>query len=1375
MKTDFSSADILKLLQSDQKFSRLVEGALSGGKSVVGLSGSLASFFAASLLKKNGGQNSIVCVVANGQEALALKSDIQSAFCNSDFPIDILDGWGVLPYTAAPTGGAVFGERVAALLSLSRAGFHIVTLRALLAPCVPKKYLAGLCLVLTEGQSVDPTKIGEQLTKLGYFRVPRVTGRCEYSTRGEVIDIFPPAADKALRATLDYDKIDSIKEFDPETQSTTKRITFATIIPTKEVLWTDDKIDTLSALFDDLIKTKGITPKSFGGGNGRGFSGAGKVGDGGSFSDAGKATKDGDGGNLGGKGKASNKGNASDGGKASDVAKDGDTGNLGNRRGALHDSFQKAGQLGFAFDDGDEALQKNCSAIIEKLIDNSSAPKEEQFFGFLWGEEHDVSEYFDREGVTIFFAYERLLTESENLKREVLGMYQRTHLTSPCIPPQRYLVNLSKIEKKSARAIKLLLFDKDDNGNFGAQSNFETAMQNPTGNFETAGERNVAQTGDSGFGQKDCSDFAQTDGPSFGQKDKRDFVREGGGFEKSGVGNFEEEKADNFAQAGDDYASGGEGARADNGSDKKNDGAGGNKNDGAGGLILRYKSTLGTSFFGNVNILREELGNLLGDGWTVFVFGNNPNQALRLDELLKEYTHPEVERAGVLSVVGRPINIGFCAPEIKLRVISENEIFGRRKSQTAALKRSGSLEKESKALATSSIDTFVDLNPGDFVVHVKYGIGVFRGIERVKTAQTERDYIKLEYAEGDSLFVPIEQVNLVQRYIGREGEAVKLDKIGATSWAARKAKVRKAVEDLARHLISLYAKRQASRGFACKADDEWSLMFEASFPYEDTPDQTTATSEIKRDMESVIPMDRLLCGDVGFGKTEVAMRAAFKAVMNGRQVAFLCPTTILSEQHFETFSRRFKGFPVTIAKLSRFVPPAEVRKTIVKIREGAVDIVIGTHRLIQKDVVFKKLGLLVIDEEQRFGVKDKERLKTFKANIDCLALSATPIPRTLHMSILKIRDMSLLTTPPQNRQPIATYVSPWSDDTVAAAIRRECQRGGQVFFLHNKIESLEETRFRLARLVPELSIETAHGQMAGEELDEIFHRFKLQAFQVLIATTIIENGIDIPNVNTIIIDRADMYGVSQLYQLRGRVGRSDRRAYAYLLYNQNKNLSEIAMKRLQAISDFTELGSGFKIAMRDMELRGAGNLLGRDQSGAFYSVGFDMYVRLLNEAVQALLAESGGALPSDEDAVMELEYTGFIPDSYISSPQIKMEIYKKISAISDDASFNELSHELNDRFGPVPEEVSALLSICEIKILCKALHIASIKERAGVASVEFSRVKDINVTKVITLIKGSSGLVRLDPARPNVIMLTTRAIPLKDKAAFIKERLEAIV
>ena len=776
--------------------------------------------------------------------------------------------------------------------------------------------------------------------------------------------------------------------------------------------------------------------------------------------------------------------------------------------------------------------------------------------------------------------------------------------------------------------------------------------------------------------------------------------------------------------------------------------------------VIKFPCEPAQSYFGNINFLKEQLEGLQKEKWNVYIFADNENQSLRIAEILKDFTDKNLQTP--LKIEGNAVSEGFSIPDIKLKVIQENEIFGRRKYVPKSLQKAKS----------RVIDTFVELNPGDYVVHVNYGIGLFKGIERVKSLGNERDYIKLEYADEEFVFVPIEQVNLVQRYIGNEGEKPALDRIGSKSWENRKNKVRKAVEDLAEKLIALYSRRKAARGYPFPKDTEWQTAFEAAFPYEDTPDQITVTSEIKKDMEKPVPMDRLLCGDVGYGKTEIAMRAAFKAVMGGRQVAFLAPTTILAEQHYESCMERFQNFPVKIAHMSRFVTPAEQKKILAKLKEGQVDILVGTHRIIQKDVEFKNLGLMIIDEEQRFGVKDKEKLKEMKNNIDCLAMSATPIPRTLHMSLLKIRDMSLLTTPPQIRKPIETVIDAYSEEKIAAAIRKEIERGGQVFFLHNRVESLNETRLKLERLLPEVMIDVAHGQMTSDQLDDIFRRFKMGGFQVLVATTIIENGIDIPNVNTIIIDRADMYGISQLYQLRGRVGRSDRKAYAYMLYPGNKSLSEIAMKRLQVISDFTELGSGFKIAMKDMEIRGAGNLLGRDQSGSVYAVGFDMYVRLLNDAVNHLISQED--YKSTTETLMELEYTGFIPDTYIQNPQTKMEIYKKIAAVQVREELDGVVLEIMDRFGPVPDEVSSLLALAEIRILCKKLNVASIKERQGTVSVEFAKVSDISVDKVLRLISEAAGTVKLDPSKPNMLFLSIGKIGLKEKSEYIREKLEKL-
>ncbi|MFN2312168.1 MAG: transcription-repair coupling factor, partial [Spirochaetia bacterium] len=656
---------------------------------------------------------------------------------------------------------------------------------------------------------------------------------------------------------------------------------------------------------------------------------------------------------------------------------------------------------------------------------------------------------------------------------------------------------------------------------------------------------------------------------------------------------------------------------------------------------------------------------------------------------------------------------------------------------------------------------------------VGHGIGRYQGIRRIKAAGFERDYMHLEYAGGEYVYIPIEQVNLVQRYIGHGGTPPRLDTIGGKSWENRKSKVRKSVEDLAEHLIKLYSQRKRAHGYAFPPDIDWQYDFEAGFPFEETPDQLRCIAEVKQDMERPAPMDRLVCGDVGYGKTEIAMRAAFKAVSAGKQVALLAPTTILAEQHYENINERLQKFPVKTAMLSRFVPKPEQKKALAALAKGDVDLIVGTHRILQKDVVYADLGLIIVDEEQRFGVKDKERLKELKHSVDSLTLTATPIPRTLHMSLLKIRDMSILQTPPNNRLPIETVIRQFSEDDIAMAIQREIERGGQVYFLHNRIETLGNVKLFIERLLPEVMVESAHGQMSPSMLEDIMHRFIHGGFHVLVSTTIIENGIDIPNVNTIIIDRADMYGIAQLYQLRGRVGRSDKPAYAYLFYPEERALSEIAMKRLQIISDYTELGSGFKIALKDLEVRGAGNLLGRQQSGDILSVGFDMYLRLLDEAIRELDAEMVGA--PEFDVYLELEYSGFIPDAYIDEPMEKMGLYKRIAGIGSDDELTSVVADLEDRFGPMPDEVQSLLSLAEIRILCRRLKISSLRERKGVVEVEFSKLVEVSVDRVLRMIESSGGKVRLNPHRPDVLLLDTGGVGLKEKSEFIRGRLSSLL
>lgn len=761
------------------------------------------------------------------------------------------------------------------------------------------------------------------------------------------------------------------------------------------------------------------------------------------------------------------------------------------------------------------------------------------------------------------------------------------------------------------------------------------------------------------------------------------------------------------------------------------------------------------SYFGNFTLLKEDLKSFEAQGWKVTICTENLLQKQRLSQMLQMFDFIDWQI--------QELSGGFSIPSLKVIAICEHEIFGRRRQVVKTLQHTQS----------SPLDSFVDLNEGDYVVHVNYGVGQFVKIDRVSSFDRERDFIKIAYADGEMLYVPIEQANLVQRYIGSDSGAPKKDKLGGQSWENKKAKARKKAEDLAKHLIALYAKRQNSPGFAFPKDTDWQLQFEASFPYEETSDQLSCIEDIKADMEKAQVMDRLVCGDVGYGKTEIAFRAAFKAVMGGKQVAFLAPTTILSEQHYQNFLKRLGTFPVRCAQLSRIVPKKTQKEILLSVAEGKVDVLFGTHRILQKDIIYRDLGLLVVDEEQRFGVKDKEKIKTLRASIDSLSLSATPIPRTLYMSLLKIRDMSLLATPPIARRPIDTYIGEYDEYLIVKAIREEVQRGGQVFFLHNRVESLDEVVRQLQNLLPDLIIESAHGQMDSIALEDTMRRFIHEGIQVLVSTTIIENGIDIPNVNTIIIDRADRYGLSQLYQLRGRVGRNDRQAHAYLFFPQDSALSEIAVKRLKIISEHTELGSGFKVAMKDMEIRGTGNLLGREQSGQLASVGLDMYIRILDEAIRDLQKE--GLKDEEKEVFLELDYTGFIPDTYIKAPSVKFDIYRKISSIKDEQQLQGLTSELSDRFGPLPEEVANLLYIAQIKIICRKLSIIHLTDKKGVVKIEFGKVADLNVNKVMNLIALSNKRVWLDMRTLNVMYMKTDAVSLKDKALFLMEKLQRLL
>ena len=647
---------------------------------------------------------------------------------------------------------------------------------------------------------------------------------------------------------------------------------------------------------------------------------------------------------------------------------------------------------------------------------------------------------------------------------------------------------------------------------------------------------------------------------------------------------------------------------------------------------------------------------------------------------------------------------GMEYPEVKLAILTEGQLIAKSEVKRKTAKKTGSTNRQ-------KLNSFTDLTPGDLVVHEHYGIGRFIAMEQIKVDNAIKDYIKIAYQGSDTLFVPATQLDMVSKYIGggSEDANVRLNKIGTDAWQKTKAKARKAAKDMAGELIQLYAARKRQQGFAFAADSPWQKEFEDNFPYPETDDQLRCIADIKSDMESPIPMDRLLCGDVGFGKTEVALRAVMKAIMDGKQVAILVPTTVLAQQHYQTALARFRGFPVNIDVLSRFRSAAEQKRTVQNLRSGAVDLIIGTHKLLQKSIEFKDLGLLIIDEEQRFGVSHKERLKEISKGVDVLTLSATPIPRTLNMALSGIRDMSTIEAPPSDRYPVQTFVMEHNNAIIDDAIRREVERGGQVYYLHNRTETIDQCAGSLRRRIPGLSVAVAHGQMGEDALGDVMQAMADGDIQVLVCTTIIETGLDISNANTLIIENADRFGLSQLHQLRGRVGRSTRHAYAYFTYKPDKNLTEIAEKRLCAIRDFAEFGSGFKIAMRDLEIRGAGNLLGAEQSGHMMSVGYDMYLKLLDEAV---LEERGDA-PKQPDCTADLNVTANVDKAYVSRGEERMDLYRRMAAIRSQEDADDLLDEIIDRYGDPPKGVLNLIDIALLRSQARQVGIQDIRQKAG--------------------------------------------------------------
>ena len=720
-------------------------------------------------------------------------------------------------------------------------------------------------------------------------------------------------------------------------------------------------------------------------------------------------------------------------------------------------------------------------------------------------------------------------------------------------------------------------------------------------------------------------------------------------------------------------------------------------------FYLEVKSI--SAYNNSFELLVKDLHQYKKQGYRIALLSGSRTRAERLAKDLQEeglaaFYGQDYDREicpGEIMVVYGHAKKGFEYPLIKFAVMTESDIFGQEQKK-----------KKKKNYSGSRIQDFAELSIGDFVVHEKHGLGIYRGLEKVEVDRIVKDYIKIEYRGGSNLYIPATQLDCLQKYSGADAsKAPKLNKLGTQEWNKTKSKVRGAVKNIAKELVELYAVRQEKEGYVCGPDTVWQREFEEMFPYEETEDQLSAIEDAKRDMESTRIMDRLICGDVGYGKTEVALRAAFKEVQESRQVAYLAPTTILAQQIYNTFVQRMKEFPVRVELLCRFRTPAQQKKAIEDLKKGQVDVIIGTHRILSKDVQFKNLGLLIVDEEQRFGVTHKEKIKQLKKDVDVLTLTATPIPRTLHMSLIGIRDMSVLEEPPMDRMPIQTYVMEYDEETVREAINRELRRGGQVYYVYNRVTDIADVALRIAKLVPDARVDFAHGQMSERELENVMYSFVNGDIDVLVSTTIIETGLDISNVNTMIIHDSDRYGLSQLYQLRGRIGRSNRTAYAFLMYRKNVMLKETAEKRLAAIREYTDLGSGFKIAMRDLELRGAGNLLGAQQHGHMNAVGYDLYCKMLNEAVKEA---KGIHTMEDFETSVDLNVDAYIPDSYISNEFQKLDIYKRIAGIETQQDYDDMLEELLDRFGEPGKAVLNLLAIAKLKAIAHQGYVTEIKQ-----------------------------------------------------------------
>jgi len=747
-------------------------------------------------------------------------------------------------------------------------------------------------------------------------------------------------------------------------------------------------------------------------------------------------------------------------------------------------------------------------------------------------------------------------------------------------------------------------------------------------------------------------------------------------------------------------------------------------------VCLRFDTREPPGVNRDMNILRGRLRKESESGRQSYIFCDNKGQLDRLEELLGE-------TGDLVRLTLGSLETGFVFGEIGLVIFTDHEIF-RRFRHVRARRR----YKRAPAL-----ESFSNLKEGDFVVHIDYGIGRYRGMKKIETENVTVECLWLEYADGEFLYVPVDQLSLVERYTAEDGSVTTMHKIGGAQWARVKARTVKAIEDMTEELIELYASREVHGGFAFSPDTDWQRELEESFVYEETTDQEKTIEEIKRDMEDKPCMDRLLCGDVGFGKTEVALRAAFKAVQDGKQVAILVPTTVLAQQHFITFSQRLADFPVNVETLSRFKSPAEQKEILKKLVLGVIDVIIGTHRLLSRDVKFKDLGLLIIDEEQRFGVRQKEKLKKLKRLVDSLAMTATPIPRTLHMSLMGIRDLSLINTPPQDRLPILTQICPFGEEVIAEAAHRELARDGQVFFVHNRIGSIYAVYELLRRLVPEARIGVAHGEMPERELEITMRRFQEREIDLLLSTMIIENGLDFPNANTIIVNRADRFGLSQLYQLRGRVGRSYHRAYAYLLVPPRRLITDEAIRRLRVLEEYTELGSGYEIAMRDLELRGTGNILGSQQHGFINAVGFDTYLKLLKDAI-ATLQSGRPKVEAAPAAKINLDLPSFLPDDYILDSKQKLALYRKISHVEDVNELEEIARELADRYGSLPSEALGLLVKTRLKIYASLLALEAVFISESYCKLDFGRkikYRLAPISSVLKDIEGEKKILSLDP------------------------------